>query len=297
MNRSGNQVLTYLVIIRFSSRKHNAKKKPKSKASLPTRSTPPRSRKQPTRLEDKYYRATNRITTMDDATTTKRKSKRGPEDPSSGDESEAHDGSTLTKAASIPAATVDTSDSDDENEDDEAAVDDGSKKPAAKNTEEENQSDSDEDAASTLATRNSPKGAHAVTVEQLKTQLGALKRTNALLQRQVRGSADGGATNLVELAAVQKRAKDFLFKKVKFITTANLERQAMRHLASMFNVDKDTEQQWIMTYASEVREALNNKRNNVAQQLKGEVIGKYQQHQPCYYLDSAVLTNVIASST
>ena len=51
----------------------------------------------------------------------------------------------------------------------------------------------------------------------------------------------------------------------------------MKYLATGFHVKEEEHNQWQVIYAHAVREALNNKWNNVAQQLKVEVKGKFQQ--------------------
>ena len=109
----------------------------------------------------------------------------------------------------------------------------------------------------------------------MKKQLKQLEQTNSLLKRQVKTITSAGTANMVELAAVRKMAKEDLFKKVKFVTTGKLEENAMKYLAVKFHVKEEDRSQWQVTYACQVREALNNKRNNVAQGLKAEVKGKF----------------------
>jgi hypothetical protein len=65
-----------------------------------------------------------------------------------------------------------------------------------------------------------------------------------------------------------------LFKRVKFITTTAMEAKCMKYLSNKLNVPAERQQEWSTTYAHCVRDALNNKRNNVSQDLKAEIKGK-----------------------
>ena len=154
-----------------------------------------------------------------------------------------------------------------------ASNDDGS---STNQSEDEDDNDGDDADGTNQNATNKGSVAH-MSVATMKKKLSALQRTNTLLVRQVKGVTRAGTANMVELAAVRKTAKEDLFKKVKFITTAKLENSAMKYLATGFHVKEEERNQWQVTYAHAVREALNNKRNNVAQQLKMEVKGKLQK--------------------
>ena len=69
--------------------------------------------------------------------------------------------------------------------------------------------------------------------------------------------------------------KENLFKKVKFINTPVVEAAAMAYLAKIFAIKPEEQRDWIATFAPYVRDALNNKRNNVAQDLKAVVKGTH----------------------
>ena len=153
--------------------------------------------------------------------------------------------------------------------------DDGSSTNQSEN--EDNDDDNGDDADGNKLPANNKSSVAPMSVATMKKKLSALQRTNTLLVRQVKGVTRAGTANMVELAAVRKTAKEDLFKKVKFITTAKLENSAMKYLATGFHVKEEERNQWQVTYAHAVREALNNKRNNVAQQLKMEVKGKLQE--------------------
>ena len=70
--------------------------------------------------------------------------------------------------------------------------------------------------------------------------------------------------------------KEDLFKQVKFITTTAMEEKCMKYLSNKLKVPPETQQEWSTTYAHCVQDALNNKRNNVSQDLKSEIKGKYR---------------------
>jgi hypothetical protein len=74
---------------------------------------------------------------------------------------------------------------------------------------------------------------------------------------------------------IRKMVKEDLFKRVRFITTTAMEAQCMKSLSkNKLNVPAERQQEWSATYAHCVRDALNNKRNNVFQDLKVEIKGK-----------------------
>jgi hypothetical protein len=68
--------------------------------------------------------------------------------------------------------------------------------------------------------------------------------------------------------------KEDLFKRVKFITTTAMEAKCMKYLSNKLNVPAERQHKWSASYAHCVRYALNNKRNNVSQDLKAEIKGK-----------------------
>jgi hypothetical protein len=68
--------------------------------------------------------------------------------------------------------------------------------------------------------------------------------------------------------------KEDLFKRVKFITTTAMEATCMKYLSNKLNVPAEQQHEWSATYAHCVHDALNNKRNNVSQDLKAEIKGK-----------------------
>ncbi len=49
----------------------------------------------------------------------------------------------------------------------------------------------------------------------------------------------------------------------------------MKYLANKFSIKPEDERDWMATYAPYAKDALNNKRNNVSQDLKKAVAGKH----------------------
>lgn len=83
-----------------------------------------------------------------------------------------------------------------------------------------------------------------------------------------------GGVDKYELMQIRKMVKEDLFKRVKFITTTAMEAKCMKYLSNKLNVPAERQHEWSATYAHCVRDALNNKRNNVSQDLKAEIKGK-----------------------
>jgi hypothetical protein len=73
---------------------------------------------------------------------------------------------------------------------------------------------------------------------------------------------------------IQKMVKEDLSKRVKFITTTEMEAKCMKYLSNKLNVPAEQQHEWSATYAHCVRDAWNNKRNDVSQDLKAEIKGK-----------------------
>ena len=107
------------------------------------------------------------------------------------------------------------------------------------------------------------------------TRLHALEAANLLLRCQVASVTTIGAADKFQLMQVRKMVKENLFKKVKFINTPVVEAAAMAYLAKIFAIKPEEQRDWIATFAPYVRDALNNKRNNVAQDLKAVVKGMH----------------------
>ena len=127
---------------------------------------------------------------------------------------------------------------------------------------------------------------------KMQAQVWALTQQNAVLHRQVAHVTSVGAADKFQIIQVRKMVKEDLFKKVKFITTAATEAACMQYLATKFSVRTEDQRDWTVTYSHYVRDALNNKRNNVAQDLKRELNGTYQMLERAHTtMEQHVLTH------
>jgi hypothetical protein len=95
-----------------------------------------------------------------------------------------------------------------------------------------------------------------------------------MLAWQIRKITKIGGVDKYELMQIRKMVKEDLFKRVKFITTTAVEAKCMKYLSNKLNVPVERQHEWSAKYAHCVRDALNNKRNNVSQDLKAEIKGK-----------------------
>jgi hypothetical protein len=112
------------------------------------------------------------------------------------------------------------------------------------------------------------------TIETLQESVAKLQARNQMLARQIKNITKMGGVDKYEVMQIRKMVKEDLFKRVKFITTRAVEAKCMQYLSNKMNIPTETRREWTATYAHCVRDALNNKRNNVSQNLKSEVKGK-----------------------
>jgi hypothetical protein len=112
------------------------------------------------------------------------------------------------------------------------------------------------------------------TIGTLQESVAKLHARNQMLARQIRNITKMGGVDKYELMQIRKMVKEDLFKQVKFITTAAMEAKCMKYLSNKLNVPAERQHEWSPTYAHCVRDALNNKRNNVSQDLKAEIKDK-----------------------
>jgi hypothetical protein len=112
------------------------------------------------------------------------------------------------------------------------------------------------------------------TVSTLQESVAKLHARNQMLARQIRNITKMGGVDKYELMQIRKMVKEDLFKRVKFITNMAMEAKCMKYLSNKLNVPAERQHEWSATYAHCIRNALNNKRNNVSQDLKAEIKGK-----------------------
>jgi len=68
--------------------------------------------------------------------------------------------------------------------------------------------------------------------------------------------------------------KESLWKCCKFITCYDTMEECLNKVAAHFAIGDGKREQWKSTYEHDVHDALNHTRNNTAQDLKKELIGK-----------------------
>ena len=95
-----------------------------------------------------------------------------------------------------------------------------------------------------------------------------LLNENRLLKRQLNGLSRVGIRDLAMVSAVRKYTKADLFHKVKFVTNKRQLARIMGRVMDHYNVDPTDRLHWEQTYAPDVCDAINQKRNNVAQNLR-----------------------------
>ena len=118
------------------------------------------------------------------------------------------------------------------------------------------------------------------TIDTLQESVAKLQARNQMLARQIARQIKNitrmGGVDKYELMQIRKMVKDDLFKRVKFITTTAMEAKCVKYLSNKLKVPPETQREWSATYAHCVRDALNNKRNNVSQDQKSEIKGNYR---------------------
>ena len=112
-------------------------------------------------------------------------------------------------------------------------------------------------------------------VDHLQQQVKILEKRNKMLRLQVSSVTSVGAADPFQVLQIRKMVKEDLFKKVKFINKPSLELAYMRYLSNKFSIKQEDERDWMATYAPYAKDVLNNKRNNVSQDLKKAVKGKH----------------------
>ena len=77
----------------------------------------------------------------------------------------------------------------------------------------------------------------------------------------------------VQITQVRKYATDVVFRGVKFINTRRMLQTIMAKVSKHFMIRNEQRIQWELTYEKELKYAINNKRNSVAQDIKKALIG------------------------
>ena len=170
-----------------------------------------------------------------------------------------------TRASAIANDTDDSADTTDSEEEEEDLVEVVGTGTVTRNTRGN---------LTTQATGNQLQINTEDTIDTLQESVAKLQARNQMLARQIKNITRMGGVDKYELMQIRKMVKEDLFKRVKFITTTAMEAKCMKYLSNKLNVPPETQQEWSATYAHCVCDALNNKRNNVSQDLKSEIKGK-----------------------
>jgi predicted transposase YbfD/YdcC len=113
-----------------------------------------------------------------------------------------------------------------------------------------------------------------MTVQQYQIVLADYQDRLLRAERQVRAISKTHLADKFMENEVRKYVKESLWKRCKFITSAETMEHCMNEVANHFAVAAEKREHWKSTYAHSVRDALNNRRNNTAQDLKKELVGK-----------------------
>jgi predicted transposase YbfD/YdcC len=113
-----------------------------------------------------------------------------------------------------------------------------------------------------------------MTVQQYQVVLADYQDRLLRAERQVRAISKTHLADKFMENEVRKYVKESLWKRCKFITSAETMELCMNAVANHFSVATEKREHWKSTYAHSVRDALNNRRNNTAQDLKKELVGK-----------------------
>jgi hypothetical protein len=118
-----------------------------------------------------------------------------------------------------------------------------------------------------------------VTPATLPDAVGSCNRSlqleNTKLRRQLNGLCTVGVHEEVLATAVRKYVKVTLFQKVKFVTNQARLNLYMVQVMNYFHVEETDRLHWGQTYQHDVCDAINQKRNHVAQNLRKVFNSKY----------------------
>jgi hypothetical protein len=111
------------------------------------------------------------------------------------------------------------------------------------------------------------------TVEQYQAMLRTVQAQLLRAERQIRAISKSSLVDKFLETEIKKYVKQGLWKRCKFITCRETMEECMEEVADTFSVKGNKREHWKSTYEHAVRAALNNRRNNTAQDLKKELIG------------------------
>ena len=114
-----------------------------------------------------------------------------------------------------------------------------------------------------------------LSVEQYQAIIVDYQARLVRAERQLRAVSKTALADKFMDNEVRKYVKESLWKRCKFITCDETMEECMTEVACHFAINLEKRDHWKSTYAHSVRDALNNRRNNSAQDLKKEVTGKW----------------------
>ncbi len=113
------------------------------------------------------------------------------------------------------------------------------------------------------------------SVQQYKAIIKNYQAQLERAERQIRAISKTSLADKFLENEVRKYVKEGLWKRCKFITCRETMEECMNEVADQFTIDDKQREHWKSTYEHAVRDALNNRQNNTAQDLKKELIGKW----------------------
>ena len=73
---------------------------------------------------------------------------------------------------------------------------------------------------------------------------------------------------------IKKYATNTVFRGVKFVNTSRMMRMIMKRVSEHYKVPPEHQDAWELMFVKDVKYAINNKRNSVAQDMKKSLLGK-----------------------
>jgi hypothetical protein len=126
--------------------------------------------------------------------------------------------------------------------------------------------------------------AEEMTVQQYQLVIADYQDRLLRAERQIRAISKTHLADKFMENEVRKYVKESLWKRCKFITSAETMEHCMNEVAHHFSIAAEKREHWKSTYAHSVRDALNNRRNNTAQDLKKEIAGKCKRWRQWWWL-------------
>ena len=124
------------------------------------------------------------------------------------------------------------------------------------------------------STRRTPTDEEPTTVKQYCVIIHSYQTQLLRAERQLRAVSKSALADRFLENEVTKYVKERLWKHCKFITCRETMAECMNEVSAQFAIEDGKREHWKSTYEHAVRDALNNRRSNTAQDLKKELNGK-----------------------